>query len=280
MKNENNYSSPKTKKTFSFKPKNAKKNTENETTINNLTKKKEEEKNTIKENIESINVTMHPQQEKIQHKKLLYDKQKLKKNYSSSKNPKVKNLNNENLNKQKKIILNINDEKQNKKIKRPSTRESINKKIELNLNSSNSKNDFRKNNKEKLSSSFHSTKQIKPIHMKKDFYVPTVSASLISPKNKSNSNSLFENSFSSHSSIKSSGKGSLKFNEKRKMYIQKKYNLNQGNNNEIGRNKLGINFNYEKVLKDLNSITKELNNQNENNNIENDDEKELNVFGN
>ena len=52
MKNENNYSSPKTKKTFSFKPKNAKKNTENETTINNLTKKKEEEKNTIKENIE------------------------------------------------------------------------------------------------------------------------------------------------------------------------------------------------------------------------------------
>ena len=280
MKNENNYSSPKTKKTFSFKPKNAKKNTENETTINNLTKKKEEEKNTIKENIESINVTMHPQQEKIQHKKLLYDKQKLKKNYSSSKNPKVKNLNNENLNKQKKIILNINDEKQNKKIKRPSTRESINKKIELNLNSSNSKNDFRKNNKEKLSSSFHSTKQIKPIHMKKDFYVPTVSASLISPKNKSNSNSLFENSFSSHSSIKSFGKGSLKFNEKRKMYIQKKYNLNQGNNNEIGRNKLGINFNYEKVLKDLNSITKELNNQNENNNIENDDEKELNVFGN
>ena len=280
MKNENNYSSPKTKKTFSFKPKNAKKNTENETTINNLTKKKEEEKNTIKENIESINVTMYPQQEKNQHKKLLYDKQKIKKNYSSTKNQKGKSLNNENLNKQKKIILNINDEKQNKKIKRPSTRESINKKIELNLNSSNSKNDFRKNNKEKLSSSFHSTKQIKPIHMKKDFYVPTVSASLISPKNKSNSNSLFENSFSSHSSIKSSGKGSLKFNEKRKMYIQKKYNLNQGNNNEIGRNKLGINFNYEKVLKDLNSITKELNNQNENNNIENDDEKELNVFGN
>ena len=280
MKNENNYSSPKTKKTFSFKPKNAKKNVENETTLNNLTKRKEEEKNTIKENIESINVTMHPQQEKIQHKKLLYDKQKIKKNYSSTKNQKGKSLNNENLNKQKKILLNINDEKQNKKIKRPSTRESINKKIELNLNSSNSKNDFRKNNKEKLSSSFHSTKQIKPIHMKKDFYVPTVSASLISPKNKSNSNSLFENSFSSHSSIKSSGKGSLKFNEKRKMYIQKKYNLNQGNNNEIGRNKLGINFNYEKVLKDLNSITKELNNQNENNNIENDDEKELNVFGN
>ena len=56
---------------------------------------------------------MHPQQEKIQHKKLLYDKQKLKKNYSSSKNPKVKNLNNENLNKQKKIILNINDDTQN-----------------------------------------------------------------------------------------------------------------------------------------------------------------------
>ena len=279
MKNENNYSSPKTKKTFSFKPKNAKKNTENETTINNLTKKKEEEKNTIKENIESINVTMHPQQEKIQHKKLLYDKQKLKKNYSSSKNPKVKNLNNENLNKQKKIILNINDEKQNKKIKRPSTRESINKKIELNLNSSNSKNDFRKSNKEKLSSSFHSTKQIKPIHMKKDFYVPTVSASLISPKNKSNSNSLFENSFSSHSSIKSSGKGSLKFNEKRKMYIMKKYSLNKGKNNEIGRNKNGINFNYEKVLKDLNTISKELNHRNENNNIENEDVKELNVFG-
>ena len=279
MKNENNYSSPKTKKTFSFKPKNAKKNVENETTLNNLTKRKEEEKNTIKENIESINVTMHPQQEKIQHKKLLYDKQKIKKNYSSTKNQKVKSLNNENLNKQKKILLNINDEKQNKKIKRPSTRESINKKIELNLNSSNSKNDFRKSNKEKLSSSFHSTKQIKPIHMKKDFYVPTVSASLISPNNKSNSNSLFENSFSSHSSFKSTGKGSLKFNEKRKMYIMKKYSLNKGKNNEIGRNKNGINFNYEKVLKDLNSISKELNHRNENNNIENEDVKELNVFG-
>ena len=279
MKNENNYSSPKTKKTFSFKPKNAKKNVENETTLNNLTKRKEEEKNTIKENIESINVTMHPQQEKIQHKKLLYDKQKIKKNYSSTKNQKVKSLNNENLNKQKKILLNINDEKQNKKIKRPSTRESINKKIELNLNSSNSKNDFRKSNKEKLSSSFHSTKQIKPIHMKKDFYVPTVSASLISPNNKSNSNSLFDNSFSSHSSFKSTGKGSLKFNEKRKMYIMKKYSLNKGKNNEIGRNKNGINFNYEKVLKDLNSISKELNHRNENNNIENEDVKELNVFG-
>ena len=279
MKNENNYSSPKTKKTFSFKPKNAKKNVENETTLNNLTKRKEEEKNTIKENIESINVTMHPQQEKIQHKKLLYDKQKIKKNYSSTKNQKGKSLNNEKLNKQKKILLNINDEKQNKKIKRPSTRESINKKIELNLNSSNSKNDFRKSNKEKLSSSFHSTKQIKPIHMKKDFYVPTVSASLISPNNKSNSNSLFENSFSSHSSFKSTGKGSLKFNEKRKMYIMKKYSLNKGKNNEIGRNKNGINFNYEKVLKDLNTISKELNHRNENNNIENEDVKELNVFG-
>ena len=280
MKNENNFSSPKTKKTFSFKPKNSKKNPENETIINNLSKKKEEEKNTIKENIESINVTMYPQQEKNQHKKLLYDKQKIKKNYSSTKNTKLKNLNNDNLNKQKKIILNTNDEKQNKKIKRPSTRESINKKIELNLNSSNSKNDLRKNNKEKLSSSFHSTKQIKPIHMKKDFYVPTVSASLISPKNKSNSNSLFENSFSSYSSFKSTGKGSLKFKEKRKMYIMKKYSLNKGKNNEIERNKIGINFNYEKVLKDLNTISKELNS--ENNNIENEDEdeKEINVLGN
>ena len=98
-----------------------------------------------------------------------------------------------------------------KKWNKPSTREILNKKIELNLNSSNSKNEFNKNNKEKLSSSFYSTKQIKPIHMKKkDFYVPTVSVSLISPNNKSNSNSLFKNSFSSHSSFKSTGKGSLK----------------------------------------------------------------------
>ena len=81
---------------------------------------------------------------------------------------------------------------------RASTREILNKKIELNLNSLNSKNEFNKNNKEKLSSSFHSIKQIKPIHMKKDFYVPTFNVSLISPNNKSNSNSLFENSFSSH----------------------------------------------------------------------------------
>ena len=126
-------------------------------------------------------------------------KTKIKEKFFKYKNQKNKNINNENISKQKKIILNINEEKQNKKMKqRPSTREILNKKIELNLNSSNSKNEFNKNNKEKLSSSFHSTKQIKPIHMKKDFYVPTVSVSLISPNNKSNSNSLFENSFSSH----------------------------------------------------------------------------------
>ena len=87
MKQEINFTSPKTKKTFSFKPKNSKKSIENDQTINNITKKlKEEEKNHIKENIESINVKMNPQLEKIQHKKLLYDKQKLRKKFSSTKN--------------------------------------------------------------------------------------------------------------------------------------------------------------------------------------------------
>ena len=71
-----------------------------------------------------------------------------------------------------------------KKWNKDQTREILNKKIELNLNLSNSKNEFNKNNKEKLSSSFHSTKQIKPIHMKKDFYVPTFNVSLISHNNK------------------------------------------------------------------------------------------------
>ena len=50
--------------------------------------------------------------------------------------------------------------------------------------------------------SSRSTKQIKPFHMKKDFYIPTVSACLINDNKKN-----LENSFSSHSSSYS-GKGS------------------------------------------------------------------------
>jgi hypothetical protein len=255
MKNEI-FSSPNSKKIYSFKPKSSKsKNLDKESIRNVIPKKiKEEEKNMIKENIESINVTFHPQ-EKITNKKL-FEKQKTRKNsfsINSKKNIKMRNQNNEN--KQKKMILNL-EEKKNKNNKR------TNKKMDLKLYSSKSKNEIKKNKKEILSNSFHSSKQLKQI-LKKDFYVPTVSASLISPKNKNkyNSNSLFENSFSSNSSNKSFGKGSLKFNEKRKEYIKKKINLNSNSERNILSNQFNINFNYDKVLKDLNSISQELNNE-------------------
>ena len=115
--------------------------------------------------------------------------------------------------------------------------------------------------------SSRSTKQIKPFHVKKDFYVPTVCASLISPKQKNINSSLnynLENSFSSHSSYKNIGKGSLKFNEKRKKHIIQRYhtmtnsiNDNKDNSNLSDSVNYSL-FNYDKVLNDLNCISVEL----------------------
>ena len=240
MKNDV-FSSPRTKKPFSFKPKFIKKNNENSQHLNLISKKmKEEEK--IQENIDL----------KLQNKKLPNKKQRNQKNNnltnSKSKNQKIKNKEN----KHKKIILNLNEESEKKifKKKRPES----NKKKELNLNILSNKKI-----KENLSESFHSTKQIKPIHIKKDFYVKTVSANLISEKNISQSNSIFESSFSSSSSSKSIGKGSLKFNERRKKYLLNKYNKDNNHSSLYNKDNNISSCNYDNVLSELNTISSELN---------------------
>jgi len=271
MKNEISPYSP-NKKPFSFKPKNTKlKKNDLDTVLNNLLKKsKEEEKNSkSKENIKNTNINQNQQQEKTQHKKLLYDKSKNKKiSKSSLSNHKTKNsineTNNNNSNKPpKKFFLNINEEKP----QLLSTKKNNNKKIGFKLKSSKSKRDMNTTDSDSAEKSSRSTKQIKPFHVKKDFYVPTVCASLISPKQKNINSSLnynLENSFSSHSSYKNIGKGSLKFNEKRKKHIIQRYhtmtnsiNDNKDNSNLSDSVNYSL-FNYDKVLNDLNCISVEL----------------------
>ena len=283
MKNEISPYSP-NKKPFSFKPKNTKlKKNDLDTVLNNLLKKsKEEEKNSkSKENIKNTNINQNQQQDKTQHKKLLYDKSKNKKiSKSSLSNHKTKNsineTNNNNSNKPpKKFFLNINEEKpqllstkkNNNQNKRPNTQKINNKKIGFKLKSSKSKRDMNTTDSDSAEKSSRSTKQIKPFHVKKDFYVPTVCASLISPKQKNINSSLnynLENSFSSHSSYKNIGKGSLKFNEKRKKHIIQRYhtmtnsiNDNKDNSNLSDSVNYSL-FNYDKVLNDLNCISVEL----------------------
>ena len=296
MKNDN-YSVSPNKKSYAFKPKNSKiKRNEFDTVLNNILKKsKEEEQNSkSKENIKSINVTMHPQQEKYQQKKILYER---KKNRKKNSNPNIKNLfsnqkiknqqnenNNNNKQQPKKFFLNINEEKpqltSSKKIRVNKRGKEINNKKNniLNLNSSKSKKDMNTTDSDSAEKSSRSTKQIKPVHMKKDFYIPTVCASLISPKQKksnSNLNSNLESSFSSNSSSKSTGKGSFRFNERRKEHIIERYhtmtNSINYNNNNINKLKLSdsVNqgsFNYEKVLNDLNFISGELSLENKDDN--------------
>ena len=284
MKNEISTYSP-NKKQFVFKPKNTKIKKEDLNTVLNkiLKKPKEEEKNSkSKENIKNTLINQHQQQEKTHHKKIQYDKSKNKKiSKSSLSNHKTKNSinetnNNINSNKPpKKFFLNINEEKpqllsskkNNNQIKRPNTREINNKKLGYKLKSSKSKRDMNTTDSDSAEKSSRSTKQIKPFHMKKDFYVPTVCASLISPKQKNSNSSLnynLENSFSSHSSYKNIGKGSFKFNEKRKKHIIQRYhtmtnsiNDNKDNSNLSDSVNYSL-FNYDKVLNDLNCISVEL----------------------
>ena len=282
MKNEISPYSP-NKKPFTFKPKNSKLKKNNlDTVLNNLLKKtKEEEKNSkSKENIKNPTLNQNQLQEK---KKLQYDKSKNKKiSKSSLSNHKTKNsineTNNNNSNKPpKKFFLNINEEKpqllstkkNNNQNKRPNTREINNKKIGFKLKSSKSKRDMNTTDSDSAEKSSRSTKQIKPFHMKKDFYVPTVCASLISPKQKNINSSLnynLENSFSSHSSYKNIGKGSFKFNEKRKKHIIQRYHTMTNSIND-NKDKIDLSdsvnyssFNYDKVLNDLNCISVELSN--------------------
>ena len=286
MKNEISPYSP-NKKPFTFKPKNSKIKKNNlDTVLNNLLKKsKEEEKNSkSKENIKNPTLNQNQLQEKTLHKKLQYDKSKNKKiSKSSLSNHKTKNSinetnNNINSNKPpKKFFLNINEEKpqllsskkNNNQIKRPNTREINNKKIGFKLKSSKSKRDMNTTDSDSAEKSSRSTKQIKPFHMKKDFYVPTVCASLISPKQKNINSSLnynLENSFSSFSSYKNTGKGSLKFNEKRKEHIIERCHTMTNSIND-NKDKIDLSdsvnyssFNYDKVLNDLNCISVELSN--------------------
>ena len=276
MKNEISPYSP-NKKPFTFKPKNSKIKKNNlDTVLNNLLKKsKEEEKNSkSKENIKNPTLNQNQLQEKTLHKKLQYDKSKNKKiSKSSLSNHKTKNsineTNNNNSNKPpKKFFLNINEEKpQLLSTKKNNNQNKNNKKIGFKLKSSKSKRDMNTTDSDSAEKSSRSTKQIKPFHMKKDFYVPTVCASLISPKQKNINSSLnynLENSFSSHSSYKNIGKGSLKFNEKRKKHIIQRYhtmtnsiNDNKDNSNLSDSVNYSL-FNYDKVLNDLNCISVEL----------------------
>jgi hypothetical protein len=88
--------------------------------------------------------------------------------------------------------------------------------------------------------------------MKKDFYIPTVSACLIIDNKKN-----LENSFSSHSSSYS-GKGSLKFIKRRrsKLIERSKSEINESYDN---KSTINDGFNYEKILDDLNLISNNLN---------------------
>ena len=267
------------KKLYAFKPKNSKiKRNELDKILNNISKKTKEEEKNSKETIKNLNTKIYPHQEKNHNKKILYDKQKnMKKNSNSNvknySNQKIKNQINEiNNNKQaKKFFLNINEEKpqltSSKKLLNK-RKELNNKKISLNLNSSKSKKDMIINDNDTGENSSRSTKQIKPFHMKKDFYIPTVCATLISAKKKNNINSKLDNSFSSFSSFKSTGKGSFKFNEKRKEHIiERCHTMTNSNYHKIINNeKVELSdslsqgsFNYDKVLNDLNCISIELN---------------------
>ena len=270
------------KKLYAFKPKNSKiKRNELDKILNNISKKTKEEEKNSKETIKNLNTKIYPQQDKNHNKKILYDKQKnMKKNSNSNvknySNQKIKNqLNEINNNKQaKKFFLNINEEKpqltSSKKLLNK-RKELNNKKISLNLNSSKSKKDMIINDNDTGENSSRSTKQIKPFHMKKDFYIPTVCATLISAKKKNNINSKLDNSFSSFSSYKSTGKGSFKFNEKRKEHIiERCHTMTNSNYHKIINNeKVELSdslsqgfFNYDKVLNDLNCISIELNSDN------------------
>ena len=219
-------------------------------------------------NIKNIPYKENKKDKEKQKKKVLSNDQKNKKPNSKVNSSKKENskktfylninenkpeLTNNKKNRNNNSLNNNNSRNKNSSKKQPEIKFQPRKKKNLNLNSSNSNLKRKFSVDENLTnSSTQSSKQLKTFHMKKDFYIPTVSACLINDNKKN-----LENSFSSHSSSYS-GKGSLKFIKRRKSKLMER---SKSEINESYDNKSSINdgFNYEKILDDLNLISNHLN---------------------
>jgi len=252
------------KKSYAFKPKTSKIKTKNNDSEINKDIMKEKGEN----NIKNIPYKENKKDKEKQKKKVLSNDQKNKKPNSKVNSSKKENskktfylninenkpeLTNNKKNRNNNSLNNNNSRNKNSSKKQPEIKFQPRKKKNLNLNSSNSNLKRKFSVDENLTnSSTQSSKQLKTFHMKKDFYIPTVSACLINDNKKN-----LENSFSSHSSSYS-GKGSLKFIKRRKSKLMER---SKSEINESYDNKSSINdgFNYEKILDDLNLISNHLN---------------------
>ena len=225
-------------------------------------------KEKVENNITKIPYKDNKKDKEKQKKKVLSSEQKNKKPNSKVNSSKKENskktfylninenkpeLTNNKKNRNNNSLNNNNSRNKSSSKKQPEIQFQPRKKKNLNLNSSNSDIKRKFSVDENLTnSSTQSSKQLKTFHMKKDFYIPTVSACLINDNKKN-----LENSFSSHSSSYS-GKGSLKFIKRRKSKLIER---SKSEINESYDNKSSINdgFNYEKILDDLNLISNHLN---------------------
>ena len=252
------------KKSYAFKPKTSKIKTKNNDSEINKDVMKEKGEN----NIKNIPYKENKKDKEKQKKKVLSNDQKNKKPNSKVNSSKKENskktfylninenkpeLTNNKKNRNNNSLNNNNSRNKNSSKKQPEIKFQPRKKKNLNLNSSNSNLKRKFSVDENLTnSSTQSSKQLKTFHMKKDFYIPTVSACLINDNKKN-----LENSFSSHSSSYS-GKGSLKFIKRRrsKLIERSKSEINESYDN---KSTINDGFNYEKILDDLNLISNHLN---------------------
>ena len=252
------------KKSYAFKPKNSKIKTKN----NNSEICKDIMKEKVENNIKKIPYKDNKKDKEKQKKKVLSSEQKNKKPNSKVNSSKKENskktfylninenkpeLTNNKKNRNNNSLNNNNSRNKSSSKKQPEIQFQPRKKKNLNLNSSNSDIKRKFSVDENLTnSSTQSSKQLKTFHMKKDFYIPTVSACLIIDNKKN-----LENSFSSHSSSYS-GKGSLKFIKRRrsKLIERSKSEINESYDNQ---STINDGFNYDKILDDLNLISNNLN---------------------
>ncbi len=252
------------KKSYAFKPKNSKIKTKN----NNSEICKDIMKEKVENNITKIPYKDNKKDKEKQKKKVLSSEQKNKKPNSKVNSSKKENskktfylninenkpeLTNNKKNRNNNSLNNNNSRNKSSSKKQPEIQFQPRKKKNLNLNSSNSDIKRKFSVDENLTnSSTQSSKQLKTFHMKKDFYIPTVSACLIIDNKKN-----LENSFSSHSSSYS-GKGSLKFIKRRKSKLieRSKSEINESYDNQ---STINDGFNYDKILDDLNLISNNLN---------------------
>ena len=260
------------KQNFKFKPKNEQKKIEFNNNINTLNKEKNNSIKTPKKEIQ-ITINLSSKNEKInkinkQKKKQIPVDNKTegitkqnsslknnKSNKSSFINKKNNNINQNVHEKTKKNNLTIKDlnvDKKEKSFKFKPKKICTNQFIPVSLTSSEKTN-------QKLNNS-NSSNQIKNANYKKDFYIPRVCASLIG-------NNL-DNSFSSNNSY-----SRLNFSEIRRQHLmERKNSLNvsthsSSTSNYNSNENIISNFNFEKVLDDLNGIIE----LNQKNGIENKD---------